>query len=48
MSEEIERIQGRENAPFIGVLSFGEFENKKGDKHEFCNNTCCVVAMKEK
>jgi hypothetical protein len=34
-SEEIERIQGLENAPFIGALSFGEFENQKAASMNF-------------
>lgn len=47
-SEEIERVISVWNAPFIGFFSYGEFGKSKGGKHEFHNNTCCVVALKEK
>lgn len=57
--EEIERVKKVWNAPFIGFFSYGEFgkslsantermaEGNRG-KCEFHNNTCCVVALKEK
>ncbi|MEO6719216.1 MAG: FIST N-terminal domain-containing protein [Ferruginibacter sp.] len=47
-SEEIERVVKVWNAPFIGFFCYGEFGKSKTGKHEFHNNTCCVVAMKEK
>ncbi|HMJ47877.1 MAG TPA: FIST N-terminal domain-containing protein [Ferruginibacter sp.] len=47
-SEEIERVIKVWNAPFVGFFSYGEFGKSKGGKHEFHNNTCCVVALKEK
>jgi hypothetical protein len=47
-SEEIERVIKVWNAPFIGFFSYGEFGKSKRGKHEFHNNTCCVVALKEK
>jgi len=54
-SEEIDRVQQVWNAPFIGFFSYGEFGKSlsarqagKSGKHEFHNNTCCVVALKEK
>jgi hypothetical protein len=47
-SEEIERVQNVWNAPMVGFFSYGEFGKSKNGKHEFHNNTCCVVAMKEK
>jgi hypothetical protein len=47
-SEEIERVQKVWNAPFIGFFCYGEFGKSKNGKHEFHNNTCCVVALKEK
>ena len=47
-SEEIERVKNVWNAPFIGFFSYGEFGKSKRGKHEFHNNTCCVVALKEK
>ena len=46
-SEEIERVQKVWNAPFIGFFCYGEFGKSKRGKHEFHNNTCCVVALKE-
>lgn len=47
-SEEIERVNNVWNAPMIGFFSWGEYGKSKGGKHEFHNNTCCVVALKEK
>ena len=47
-SEEIERVKNVWNAPFIGFFSYGEFGKSKKGKHEFHNNTCCVVALKER
>ena len=47
-SEEIERVMSVWNAPFIGFFSYGEFGKSKRGKHEFHNNTCCVVTLKEK
>lgn len=47
-SEEIERVINVWNAPFIGFFCYGEFGKSKAGKHEFHNNTCCVVALKEK
>ena len=47
-SEEIERVANVWNAPLIGFFSYGEFGRSKTGKHEFHNNTCCVVVMKEK
>lgn len=46
--EEIERVIKVWNAPFIGFFSYGEFGKSKKGKHEFHNNTCCVVVLKEK
>ncbi|MBL7721341.1 MAG: FIST C-terminal domain-containing protein [Chitinophagaceae bacterium] len=46
--EELERVQKVWNAPFIGFFSYGEFGKSKIGKHEFHNNTCCVVTLKEK
>jgi hypothetical protein len=47
-SEEIERVMKVWDAPFIGFFSYGEFGKSKRGKHEFHNNTCCVVVLKEK
>jgi hypothetical protein len=46
--EEIEKVQRVWNAPLIGFFSYGEFGKSKRGKHEFHNNTCCVVVLKEK
>ena len=46
--EEIERVMNVWNVPFIGYFTYGEFGKSKGGKHEFHNNTCCVVTLKEK
>jgi hypothetical protein len=48
MSEEIRQVQQVWNAPMAGFFSYGEFGRSKTGKHEFHNNTCCVVALKEK
>ena len=48
MSEEIEQVQNVWNAPLIGFFTYGEVGKAKTGKHEFHNNTCCVVALKEK
>jgi hypothetical protein len=47
-SEELERVMHVWNAPFIGFFSYGEFGRSKGGKHEFHNNTCCVMTLKER
>jgi len=47
-SEEIDRVRQVWDAPFIGFFSYGEYGKSKRGKHEFHNNTCCVVALKEK
>jgi hypothetical protein len=47
-SEEIKRVNEVWNAPMIGFFSYGEYGKSKGGKYEFHNNTCCVVALKEK
>ena len=47
-SEEIERVEKVWNAPLVGFFSYGEFGKSKKGKHEFHNNTCCVVVLKEK
>ncbi|MEO6669501.1 MAG: FIST N-terminal domain-containing protein [Ferruginibacter sp.] len=46
-SQEIERVQDVWNAPMAGFFRYGEFGKSKNGKHEFHNNTCCVVALKE-
>jgi hypothetical protein len=46
--EEIEQVKNVWDAPMVGFFSYGEFGKSKTGKYEFHNNTCCVVAMKEK
>ncbi len=48
MSEEIKQVQQVWNAPMVGFFCYGEFGRSKTGKHEFHNNTCCVVVLKEK
>lgn len=48
MEEEIRQVQEVWDAPMVGFFSYGEFGKSKTGKHEFHNNTCCVVALKEK
>ena len=47
MTEEIEQVQKVWNAPMAGFFSYGEFGKSKTGKHEFHNNTCCVLVLKE-
>ena len=48
MQEEIEQVQHVWDAPMVGFFCYGEFGKSKTGKHEFYNNTCCVVVLKEK
>lgn len=48
ISEEIEQVQKIWNAPMAGFFSYGEYGKSKTGKHEYHNNTCCIVALKEK
>ncbi len=48
MSEEISQVHNVWNAPMVGFFTYGEFGKSKTGKHEFHNNTCCLVALKEK
>ena len=48
MSEEISQVHNVWNAPMVGFFTYGEFGKSKTGKHEFHNNTCCIVALKEK
>jgi hypothetical protein len=55
MKEEIEQVQKIWEAPLAGFFSYGEYgksqsaglEGKTG-KYDYHNNTCCLVALKEK
>ncbi|MDZ4747271.1 MAG: FIST N-terminal domain-containing protein [Saprospiraceae bacterium] len=48
MKEEIEQVQKIWDAPMAGFFSYGEFGKSKTGKNEYHNNTCCIVALKEK
>jgi hypothetical protein len=48
ISEEIDGLKKLWNSPLIGFFSYGEIGKATNGKHEFHNNTCCLVAMKEK
>ncbi len=47
-SEEIERVNEVWNVPLIGFFTYGEYGKSKGGQNEYHNNTCCVVALREK
>jgi len=46
-SDEIERVNEVWKVPMIGFFTYGEYGKSKHGQHEFHNNTCCVVALKE-
>jgi len=46
--EEIQRVSEVWNAPLVGFFTYGEYGKSNKGQHEFHNNTCCVVALKEK
>jgi hypothetical protein len=55
IKEEIEQVQKIWNAPMAGFFSYGEYGKSlytkhvgKASKNDYHNNTCCVVALKEK
>ncbi|NJO25910.1 MAG: hypothetical protein HC867_09360 [Bacteroidia bacterium] len=55
IKEEIDQVRQVWDAPMIGFFSYGEYGKSlsaakagKTGKHEFHNNTCCVVVLKEK
>lgn len=48
MRQEIEQVQEIWNAPMVGFFSYGEYGKSKTGKHDYHNNTCCIVALKEK
>ncbi|MFC0605052.1 FIST signal transduction protein [Winogradskyella pulchriflava] len=48
IKEEIEQVQNIWNAPMIGFFTYGEYGKSKIGTHEFHNNACCVIALKEK
>ncbi len=48
IEEEINQVKEVWDAPLVGFFTYGEFGKSKTGKHEFHNNTCCIVALKEK
>jgi hypothetical protein len=48
ISDEIEGLKQVWGSPLIGFFSYGEIGKTVNGKPEFHNNTCCLVAMKEK
>lgn len=52
ITEEIEQVQNIWNAPMAGFFSYGEYGKSlsagRPSKNDYHNNTCCVVALKEK
>ncbi len=46
--EEIQRVSDVWNAPMVGFFTYGEYGKSAKGQHEFHNNTCCVVVLKEK
>ncbi|MEO7263815.1 MAG: FIST C-terminal domain-containing protein, partial [Ferruginibacter sp.] len=48
IKEEIDQVRQVWDAPMVGFFSYGEYGKSKTGKHEFHNNTCCVLALKEK
>ena len=48
IKEEIDQVQNIWDAPMAGFFTYGEYGKSKNGKHEFHNNACCVVALKEK
>ncbi len=48
IKEEIEGVQKIWDAPMAGFFSYGEYGKSKTGKNEYHNNTCCIVALKEK
>lgn len=48
ISNEIDEIKKTWDCPLTGFFCYGEIGKYLGGKTEFHNNTCCVVALKEK
>lgn len=47
VSEEIEGVKNIWKSPLAGFFSYGEIGKAKNGNHEYYNNTCCLVALKE-
>ncbi len=48
ISDEISGVKNTFNVPMAGFFSYGEFGRATNGNHEYHNQTCCWVAMKEK
>lgn len=48
ISDEIDGLKNLWGAPLIGFFSYGEIGKITDGGNEFHNNTCCLVAIKEK
>ncbi|MCK7528548.1 MAG: FIST C-terminal domain-containing protein [Ignavibacteriales bacterium] len=48
VSSEIEEVKDVWDSPMAGFFCYGEIGNSLKGKQEFHNNTCCIVALKEK
>ena len=48
MKEEIEQVQNIWNVPMAGFFSYGEYGRSKTGRYDYHNNTCCLVALKER
>lgn len=48
IGREIELVNQVWQSPMAGFFCYGEIGKSEGGKNEFHNNTCCVVALKEK
>lgn len=47
VSDEIDQIVNVWNSPMVGFFSYGEIGKTVRGKHEFHNNTCSLVVLKE-
>lgn len=48
VKDEIEQVQKIWGVPLAGFFTYGEYGKSKNGKYEYHNNTCCLVALKEK
>ena len=48
IGQEIEKVRRVWDAPMAGFFCYGEIGKSEGGNNEYHNNTCCVVALKEK
>lgn len=48
VSDEIDKVKEVWGSPLVGFFSYGEMGKATKGKHEFHNNTCSLVVLKEK